>query len=631
MIQNPKITTYSTFYVGQISHYFRSPRDYTIIFSVKKKSVKTRSRPQPGVWTLYCHQSKIISFPTTIMYTKTSVSISEALLSPVKSKCFLKLLRDNPLLEEVEIINTYTIGKRKTDLFQTGMWTLILQHAGLQSIVLHNTNCVPQKTRQYEKKLVCSVLHELCITFCDLNTASISWIAANFTSHQHLARLVLSDNAMTDESIKVLCNMILANHSVSYLDISNNNFGYNATGYICQMLTDANDACKLETLVLESNRIADAGATLLAGTLNTNTKLCMLNVKNNNIARDGVLQLVNMLFQNTNLLTLSLANNYQDESTQHQLQSALQTNTTLRSLDVSMLRDESTLLSNHYTDWNTRLNMVELLKASWHIHYIRFDGIHTSTHEIRRMQAQLAQNTSLCRISFSGCGLTLSDANELAQGIGQNASIQHLDLSNNKLCRCSKIRHNPHVLGDRFWQAIGCNKVLQVIRLGGNMLGTESMWAASSFITSNETLIQLDITNNNIGDMGALVMLHALSNNTHLEQLDLRQNNTYALSFSKLLSNIIKQRICMQQKNILHVHGIALNITLNEMRLFKRTRIHRTMQISKNDIIEIWTQDCIARKSAFMLLTCPRLYHGPFSHLCIDTLRIILSFNIMYA
>lgn len=126
-------------------------------------------------------------------------------------------------------------------------------------------------------------------------------------------------------------------------------------------------------------------------------------------------------------------------------------------------------------------------------------------------------------------------------------------------------------------------------------------------------------------------MLHALSNNTHLEQLDLRQNNTYALSFSKLLSNIIKQRICMQQKNILHVHGIALNITLNEMRLFKRTRIHRTMQISKNDIIEIWTQDCIARKSAFMLLTCPRLYHGPFSHLCIDTLRIILSFNIMYA
>jgi len=170
-----------------------------------------------------------------------------------------------------------------------------------------------------------------------------------------------------------------------------------------------------------------------------------------------------------------------------------------------------------------------------------------------------------------------------------------------------------------------------VLKLPGNMLDIESMWHVATFLADNTTLLQLDIANNNIGGMGALVVLHALAKNKCLQQLDLRRNATYALSFSKLLSSIIKGRICMQQQSTLHVHGIALYITKPELQVFKSERIHRSMQLTKCEIVKMWTRDCIERKLAFMLLTKSRLYHGPLTQLCVDTLCIILSFNIMRA
>jgi len=74
------------------------------------------------------------------------------------------------------------------------------------------------------------------------------------------------------------------------------------------------------------------------------------------------------------------------------------------------------------------------------------------------------------------------------------------------------------------------------------------MWHVATFLAANTTLLQLDIANNNIGGMCALVVLHALAKNKCLQQLDLRRNATYALSFSKLFSNINQEA---------HLHAAA--------------------------------------------------------------------------
>jgi hypothetical protein len=273
------------------------------------------------------------------------------------------MLRENPLLQTVEMINTYTIGRRKTDSFQAQLWTHMLQHDGLKSISLHNTNCVPQKQSHCGNPTRSDKLRELSITFCDLNLASITWLRVHFASHHSLERLVLSDNGMRDDSIEMLCKMLRENNSVTYLDISNNNFGDAAMRYICCMLAEGADkTCKLSKLVLESNNLGDAGAILLAETLSASQQLKMLNVKDNNIGRRGIVALINTLWHNTGLDTLSLAFNYTDTSTEMLLQGALRANTTLRSLDVSM--QQSDIISNWandtvpYDNSNTQLDVV---------------------------------------------------------------------------------------------------------------------------------------------------------------------------------------------------------------------------------------------------------------------------------
>jgi Ran GTPase-activating protein (RanGAP) involved in mRNA processing and transport len=552
------------------------------------------------------------------MYTKTGISVSEALLSPEKCQRFVNRIRGNHLLENIEIQNTYTIGRRKTVLFQGELWTEMLQHLRLQSISLHNTNCIPQAGQQYGANAGGSGLRELSITYCHMSLSSVLWLQSTFVSHNRLQKLVLSDNGMTDASMQVVCDMLQHNSSVTYLDVSNNNFSCHAVSFICGVLTEGPDACKLSTLVLESNHLCDPGASLLAEALQRNTNLLVLNVKSNNIGESGMVLLVNMLLNNTTLNTLSLANNEHAWTTQQLLHTVLQSNTTLCSLDISM------------DDASSAINVAEMLQASLHIRHIQFDGVHTSTHEIVRVQQLLAHNTSLYRISFAECGLTLCDANQLAVGIGQNIGIQHVDLSDNRLCASAKRRYGNSVLDATFWDALGRNKTLQVLQLGGNMLGTESMWHVAPFLAKHRTLVRLDIPNNNIGGIGALVMLHAIARNTCLEQLDLRRNMAYSLSFSQLLSTIIKERICAQQKFSLHVHGIALFVTTREMRVFKHSRTHRAMQITKKDVFEIWNDDCHARKTAFLLLTRARLYSGTLSQLCGDSLRMILSYNILH-
>jgi len=556
------------------------------------------------------------------MYTKTFISVSVALLSPEKCQKFVTCICGNQKLENIEIQNTYTIGCRKTVLFQNELWTQML-HLCVQSIILHNTNCIPRAGQQYSANAGCNELRELLITYCNMGLSLVSWLRSTFVSHSQLQKIVLSDNAMTDASMQVVCDMLHHNDSVTYLDVSNNNFSGHAVSLICGVLTEGPETCKLNTLVLESNHLCYPGVSLLAKALQRNTKLLVLNVKNNNIGASGMVLLVKMLLYNTTLHTLSLANNDHGWATQELLHTVLQRNTTMCSLDISMHNE-------FMDDSSNAINVAELLQASLHIGHIQLDGVHTSTHEIVRVQQLLALNTSLYRISFVKCGLTLCDINELAVGIGQNIGIQHLDLRDNQLCASAKRQYGNGVLDATFWDALGRNKTLQVLQLGGNMLGTESMWHAAPFLAAHTTLVRLDIPNNKIGGIGALVMLYAIARNTCLEQPDLRRNTTYSLSFSQLLSTIIKQRICAQQNDSLQVHGIALFVTTREMRVFKHSQTHQAMKMTKQDVLNVWTHDCHARKTAFLLLTCARLYRGTLLQLCGDSLRMILSFNILH-
>jgi len=573
-------------------------------------------------------------------YTKKSISITTALVTPKNCKEILHFVKQNKQLELVEVLNAYTTVPSCPQAFLDKFWKYILQHDAIKGMHIHNTNFVPSKSKCGRRRGVTSgvSLTELSFTFCTVQLPCVKWLLANFAHDTCLRKLVLSDNGMCDKEIEALCVLFQTNRSITHLDISNNQFGLDAVATVCCGLLAATNTNILTTLVIESNKIQDAGAVLLADALCTNTRLCILNVEDNGIGPKGIACLAEMLVQNTTLDMLSLAKNSSNRDAQTQLHRALLLNTRLRSLDVSGLHDNTEApIEIAASDGSvvvlhpSAVDTVALMSACRCIQYLRLDNIHTSMASMQQIQGQLAQNTMLQRVSFVACGLTLAAVEVLAKGVSTNRSIRQLDLGDNRLCECASIPHHARELRASFWDKLSRNTTLEVLCLRGNSLGTRSMWHAAEFVAQHTSLRVLDVADNGIGSIGALVMLHALAKNKSILQLDMTQNTNFPLSYSRLLAALIRRRICAQETATLHVRGIALFVTARELRQFEATTSHRSMQITKHDLVTQWTEDCQKRKEAFLLLTRPRLCTSLLHTLCTDTLRIILSFDTLYS
>jgi hypothetical protein len=249
---------------------------------------------------------------------------------------------------------------------------------------------------------------------------------------------------------------------------------------------------------------------------------------------------------------------------------------------------------------------------------------------MQQIRQNLLQNTVLHRISLVACGLSLSCVHVLAQGVGGSRSIRHLDVADNQLCSRTGPASRARELGAPFWDALARNRELEFLSLRGNAIGNRSMWYAAEFVAQHTSLIELNVCNNGIGRIGGLVMLHAFAKNTSLRVLDLAGNANFPMSFSRLFSALIRKRICAQEAFGLHIHGIPLFVTARELRCFVASTPHRGMEVAKSDLLAIWSNDCLRRKVAFLLLTRPRLCSGLLPTLCVDTLRMILSFEILH-
>ena len=611
-----------------------------------------------------------------MVYTKTRLAVGGALLSRKKCKEILCFIKTNTELVEVELSNAFSTGDTsRPDVFQQRLWAALLRHRALEGVTLLNTNCVPT---HLSPSVLRATLLRLSITFCGADLGCMAWLRANFAHGGCLQTLVLSDNEMGDECVRLLCRVLRSNQTVTHLDISNNCFGRKGTRNVCKLLEgrgrhgsrgggrahppttppEPGGGVVLKTLILECNMLGDAGGTMLAETLSAkNNTLNLLNIANNHMGPLGLASIATMLHYNSSITVLSVSNNTSNVSTQKHLHLALASNTTLHSLDVSRMSTEQATededghnggdVGNYSAPAGGGAPPVDtgalIAAASRHIQYLRLDGMRTQMAQMCQIRQHLAQNTVLRRISLAACGLTLAMVYELAEGLRSNRTIEHVDLANNALCS-TRAKPGPDrggVLGglgrgvltldERFWEVLGGNTTLRVLCLRGNSLGTQSMWHAADFLAQHKTLVALDVANNGIGSLGGLVMLHALGKNCHLQELNMHRNAVFPLSYTKLLVSVIKQRICADQSMPLQVHGIPFLITPREMRRFLRNRLHPAIRLTQADVLRAWAIDCRQRKEAFLLLTHPRLGSALFSRqLSVDTLRIILHFDILY-
>jgi len=214
-------------------------------------------------------------------YTKKTVSVTQALVTPRNCTEIIKFVKQNNEFEVIEIHNAYTTSPQCPNSFFDKMWRHVTRHNTVTSISLHNTNCIPKYSACVLKRdsLGAESLKENSIAFCELRMPCMHWLHAKFACNTSLCKLVLSDNGLRDSEIAVICRVFETNRSIIHLDISNNQFGPNVVNNVCNTILSDNSSSVLKSLVVESNRLFDAGASLLAAVLQTNTHLCTLNMK----------------------------------------------------------------------------------------------------------------------------------------------------------------------------------------------------------------------------------------------------------------------------------------------------------------------------------------------------------------
>ena len=169
----------------------------------------------------------------------------------------------------------------------------------------------------------------------------IARIRKRLMKHQHLTRIDLNNNAITDVGADDLASALLFNRTLESINLSRNHvtgegavamlkasgrnrasrlkrvnlhandLGQDGVTAVAEVLADQANGPKLEELNLRSNKAGDEGATALAGMLEKNPVLLRLNLATNGIGIEGLEAIAEALITNRTLALIELsANNF---------------------------------------------------------------------------------------------------------------------------------------------------------------------------------------------------------------------------------------------------------------------------------------------------------------------------------
>ncbi|XP_050019531.1 NACHT, LRR and PYD domains-containing protein 3 isoform X1 [Alexandromys fortis] len=157
------------------------------------------------------------------------------------------------------------------------------------------------------KHLFCS-LQKLWLVSCCLTSACCEDLALVLSSHCSLTRLYIGENALGDSGVQVLCEKIKHPQcNLQKLGLVNSGL----TSVCCSALTSVLKASQsLTHLYLRNNALGDAGLKLLCeGLLHPDCKLQMLELDNCSLTSHCCWNLSKMLTRNRSLRKLDLGNN----------------------------------------------------------------------------------------------------------------------------------------------------------------------------------------------------------------------------------------------------------------------------------------------------------------------------------
>ncbi|XP_044872096.1 ribonuclease inhibitor isoform X1 [Mauremys mutica] len=395
---------------------------------------------------------------------------------------------------------------------------------------------------------------------CSLSASHCKDIGSVLSSNQTLTELTLNNNELGDSGVELLCkglmtpscnlqklwlqNCNLTNASCKHLrsvlstkptltelQLGDNKLGTSGVKVLCEGLMDPN--CKLQKLQLEYCELSPDNCEMLCAALRTKPSLRVLNISNNKLGDAAVKVLCQGLMDpNCNLQSLHLENCRITAASCGDLSTVLARKPSLTELSVG---------ENKIGDPGVALLCQGLLNPNCKIEKLWLWECRVSPAGCKDLSQVLSTKESLTELSLIGNGLGDPGMELLCQGLKDpKAKLQALWIRECGLTTacCKSIS-----------SVLATNQTLRELHMGGNKVGDagveilceglmnpncnlRSLWlgncslsaaccgSLATILSSKPSLTELDLSNNSLEDEGVKKLCESLKHpNCKLQQL----------------------------------------------------------------------------------------------------------------
>ncbi len=352
------------------------------------------------------------------------------------------------------------------------------------------------------------------VSFIDMNiTADSMKLISNSLLWDNIHILNLSHNSIGPEGTTYLCQSLRGiSHQILTLNLGHNNIGVEGALAVAKCLQTSQSLCELH---LSNNNIQDTGTQAICESLKNNGKLQTISLASDSIGFRGCLAIASLLEQQVikSVSSLNLSHNsIGPEETAYLCQS-------LQGISHQIL---TLNLGHNNIGVEGALDVAKCLQASQSLCELDLSNNniqHTGTKAICESLKNNGKLQTLClasnSIGFEGC---LAIASLLEQHV--ITSFSSLNLSHNSIGPegtthlCQSLRRISHQI--------------LTLNLGHNNIGVEGALAVAQCLQTSQSLCELDLSNNNIQDAGTEAICESLKNNSKLQTICLASNGIWA-------------------------------------------------------------------------------------------------------
>lgn len=350
-----------------------------------------------------------------------------------------------------------------------------------------------------------------CLPENGFGVLSAEALASILSANVRYSILDLSGNRLRDDGVKFIAELLKVNRTIVHVDLASNDVGHLGGVAIANALQENNTVVSLDLGArsgANGNHIGSLGAEAIGKLLQCNEVLSHLNLSSNGLGAAGLPFIASALEHNKSLTHLNISSNNLG------IDGARILSTVFDSSCITHLE----LPRNYLTDKGGAVLFEALAKAiengSDMIQHIDLASNDLGEKSAYYLGKALATSTALKWIHLGG-NLFGPAVKSITAGVTESHSLLGLFMNG-----CAIPEESGAVIG----HALSTNNSLQELDVSNNRLKDKGACELAKGLSMNKHLLRCDLSSNKIGHNGGAGIAKALLTNATIRNLNLRRN-----------------------------------------------------------------------------------------------------------